>query len=190
MTQGRRIWTHQRGASYLALMFLIVVMSIGASAATKQWKTLVQREKEADLLSHGIEIQNAIGFYWQKLKLAGAVNGGYPLTLEELTKGPKPFLRKVYKEPMTAGDWEIVRDPATGRIKGVHSASTLTPIKEHEFPAAVAHFEHLTRYNEWVFQYPSPSMLQIPQGIANPVSPQPQSPGGPAGAPDAVPFPR
>ena len=55
--------SNQRGTTYLILMLLIVVMSIGATAVTKQWKTLVQREQEADLMAHGIEIQVAIGAY-------------------------------------------------------------------------------------------------------------------------------
>src|SRR6185503_12722465 len=80
----------------------------------------------------------------------------YPLTLEELTKGPKPFLRKVYKDPMTGEDWEYVRD-AVGRISGVRSRSKLTPIKQHQFPPSVAYFEGLTQYHDWVFQVSAPT---------------------------------
>lgn len=181
MALPRQLSRNQRGTTYLILMFLIVVMSIGATAATKQWKTVVQREKEADLLAHGIEIQTAIGAYSNTMKQGRIIPGElYPLTLEELTKPPRPLLRKVYKDPITAGDWEIVRDPATNGIKGVHSGSTLTPLKQHEFPAAVVHFENLTPYNTWLFQYPSPS------------SPQPPLPGGPGpGVPGAaMPFPQ
>jgi type II secretory pathway pseudopilin PulG len=193
MTSPWHISSNQRGTTYLILMFLIVVMSIGATAATKQWKTVVQREKEADLLAHGIEIQTAIGAYSTTMKQGRVVPGElYPLTLEELTKPPRPLLRKVYKDPITANDWEILRDPATNGIKGVRSASTLAPIKQHEFPAAVVHFENLTAYNTWLFQHPSPSTLQVPQNLANQTgSAQPQPPGSPMpGAPgSAMPFP-
>jgi type II secretory pathway pseudopilin PulG len=148
----------QRGSAYLVFMFAVVVMSISITAAAKQWKTVVQREKEADLLARGMEIQEAIRFYWQKQMGAGVAKGGYPLTLEELTKGPKPFLRKVYKDPMTGEDWEYIREAETGRIKGVRSRAKLAPIKQHQFPPAVAYFEGLTLYHDWVFQYPSASM--------------------------------
>ncbi len=156
----------QRGSAYFFVMFAIVVMSISITAAAKQWKTVVQREKEADLLARGIEIQQAIGFYYQKRQLEGSVNGGYPLTLEELTKKPTQFLRKVYKDPITGEDWEYVRDPG-GRIKGVRSLAKIAPIKQHQFPPPVFHFENLTKYYDWVFQYPSAS---------TPLPPAPQTP--------------
>src|SRR5438034_10823568 len=89
------------GSTYLVLMFLIVIMAIGVTAAAKQWKTVVQREKEADLLWRGIEIQTAIQFYSNSKKLGSVVPGvKYQLTLEEITKMPKPILRIVSKEPI------------------------------------------------------------------------------------------
>ena len=154
------------GSTYLALMFLIVIMAISVTVVAKQWKTVVQREKEADLLWRGIEIQTAIQFYSTAMKPLSPVPGEkYPLTLEELTKPPKPFLRRAYKDPITGGDWQYIRQPSTGGIVGVKSASTLAPLKQHQFPAAVAHFEGFEKYNEWVFQYPSPATLQAQQGV-------------------------
>ena len=98
---------NRHGSTYLALMFLIVIMAISVTAAAKQWKTVVQREKEADLLWRGIEIQTAIQFYSNAKKVGSLIPGEkYPLTLEELTKQPKPFLRKAYKDPITGGDWQ------------------------------------------------------------------------------------
>lgn len=184
----------QRGSAYLVVMFAVVVMSISITAAAKQWKTVVQREKEADLLGRGIEIQTAIGAYYaakQKPVAAGPQNlmtvsvGWYPLTLEELTKGPRPLLRKVYKDPMTGEDWDYVRDTG-GRIKGVRSRSKMAPIKQHEFPLAVVHFAGLKRYHDWVFQYPTtpqnplaPTALQQPGGgqdtSSTPVQPPTES---------------
>src|SRR5207244_8231961 len=143
------------GSTYLALMFLLVIMAIGMTAAAKQWKTVVQREKEADLLSRGIEIQTAIQFY-SKAKQAGSPIPGekYPLTLEELTKPPKPFLRRAYKDPITGGVWQYIPVPTTG-IMHVKSASTLAPLKQHQFPAAVAHFEGSGKYSDWIFLFPT-----------------------------------
>jgi len=170
------------GSTYLVLMFLIVIMAISVTVVAKQWKTVVQREKEADLLWRGIEIQTAIQFYSTAMKPLSPVPGEkYPLTLEELTKPPKPFLRRAYKDPITGGDWQYVRDPATGGIRGVKSASTLTPFKQHQFPAAVAHFEGFEKYNEWVFQYPSPATLQAQQGVVGQ-----QTPGAGPGSPGQV----
>jgi hypothetical protein len=141
-------------------------MSISMMAAAKQWKTVIQREKEADLLVRGMEIQSAIGNYCAREKKGRVFTGEvYPLTLEELTKGPKPLLRKIYKDPMTGEDWDYLREPETGRIKGVRSRAKLVTIKQHQFPPAVAHFEGLTQYSDWLFQFPSASTPQNPQAL-------------------------
>jgi type II secretory pathway pseudopilin PulG len=175
---------NQKGATYLLLMLSIVLISIAVTAAAKQWKTVIQREKEADLLARGIEIQTAIALYSATKKRTGNVQptaavqgvtpggpaqgtvaGGelYPLTLEELTKLPKPFLRKAYQDPITGRDWEYVRDPTTGRIKGVRSPSKDIATKQHDFPAVVHHFEGLQLHHDWVFQHPSASAIGTPQ---------------------------
>ncbi|HSF68996.1 MAG TPA: hypothetical protein VLA47_01350, partial [Nitrospira sp.] len=88
--------------TYLFLMFAIVVIGLTTTAAAKQWKAMVQRELEADLLSKGIEIQNALALYSAARK-AGRVMPGevYPQSLAELTRLPKPFLRKAYADPMS-----------------------------------------------------------------------------------------
>ena len=170
------------GSTYLVLMFLIVIMAIGITAAAKQWKTVVQREKEADLLWRGIEIQTAIQFYSNAKKPLSPVPGEkYPLTLEELTKPPKPFLRRAYKDPITGGDWQYIPGP-TGGIMGVKSASTLAPLKQHQFPAAVAHFEGFGKYSDWIFLFPSASTPQAQQSMLGQ-----QTPGAGPGPPGPVP---
>jgi hypothetical protein len=70
---------NERGVTYLMLMFVIVLIGIATTAAAKQWKVIVQRELEADLLAKGIEIQNALAFYSATIK-AGRVMPGevYP----------------------------------------------------------------------------------------------------------------
>lgn len=145
------------------LMFAIVIIGIATTAAAKQWKVIVQRELEADLLAKGIEIQNALAFYSATVK-AGRVmpEEVYPQTLAELTRLPKPFLRKVYLDPMGHGDWEYLRAP-TGGIMGVRSKSHAKPFRQHDFPLAVRHFDGRATYHDWVFQYPSPSSVSVVQ---------------------------
>src|SRR5678810_430522 len=95
----------ERGVTYLMLMFAIVLIGIATTAAAKQWKATVQRELELDLLAKGVEIQNALAFYSAANK-AGRVMPGevYPQTLADLTRLPKPFLRKVYLDPIGHGE--------------------------------------------------------------------------------------
>ncbi len=42
------------------VMMAITVMGLTMTMAARQWKTMVQRELEADLLAKGIEIQTAL----------------------------------------------------------------------------------------------------------------------------------
>ncbi len=169
---------NERGVTYLMLMCAIVLIGIVTSVAAKQWKMMVQRELEADLLARGIEIQQALALYSTAMK-AGRVMPGevYPQSLADLTRLPKPFLRKVYLDPMGHGEWEYLRSP-TGGIMGVRSRSKAKPIREHEFPPAVRHFEGRKRYDEWVFQHPNPSIAGLfppvaPGSAPNPVAPLP-----------------
>jgi type II secretory pathway pseudopilin PulG len=145
------------GFSYIMLMIAIAVMGVAMSVAARQWKTMVQRELELDLLAKGIEIQGALALY-SASKKAGRVMPGevYPQTLAELTRQPKPFLRKVYLDPMSRAEWELLRAP-TGGIMGVRSRSRSKTIKQREFPLVVRHFEGKQTHYDWVFQFPNPS---------------------------------
>ncbi len=166
------------------LMMAVVVMGVAMSVAARQWKTMVQRELEADLLTKGIEIQNALALYSSTIK-AGRVMPGeiYPQTLAELTRQPKPFLRKVYLDPVGHGEWELVRAP-TGGIMGVRSKSKGKPIKEHDFPLPVRHFEGRPTYADWVFQYPNPSSGGgiLPTAPGSGMTPSPSSASQAGGA--------
>src|SRR6058998_3147390 len=187
-----RVCQAERGVTYLLVMLAVVLIGISVTVAAKQWKAVVQREKEADLLARGIEVQTALAVYSAQQKKGRVVPGEiYPLTLEELTKQPKPALRKAYKDPITGDNWEYVRDP-TGRIKGVRSKSKAEPFKQKDFPPVLRHFDGLTSYNDWVFQYPNASTPQAP--VAQPTTPaqqttpvQPTAPGQPAAPPSQTP---
>ncbi|ALA59751.1 prepilin-type N-terminal cleavage/methylation domain-containing protein [Nitrospira moscoviensis] len=179
--------SNERGFSYIMVMIAVVVMGVAMSAAARQWKTMVQRELEADLLAKGIEIQNALALYSTAMK-AGRVMPGevYPATLADLTRQPKPFLRKVYSDPISHGEWDLIRAP-TGGIMGVRSKSKGKPIKEKNFPLAVRHFEGRPTYADWMFQHPNPSSGGglLPTGPNSPLAPgqQPQPGGPPASIP-------
>lgn len=158
---------NERGITYLFLMFAIVLIGITTTTAAKQWKGMIQREQEADLLTKGIEIQNALALYSATMK-AGRVTQAevYPQSLAELTRLPKPFLRKPYRDPMTHGEWDYLKGPYGG-IMGVRSKSVAEPIRKHEFPLPVRHFDGKKSYRDWIFQFPNPSMA----GAFPPASP-------------------
>ncbi|NJN70996.1 MAG: hypothetical protein HC801_12470 [Nitrospira sp.] len=163
----------EAGFSYLMVMMAITVMGLTMTMAARQWKTMVQRELEADLLAKGIEIQTALALYSAHAK-AGRVMPGevYPQTLAELTRLPKPFLRKIYLDPVGRGEWQLLRAP-TGGIMGVRSTSRDRPLKQENFPLAVRHFQGKPTHFDWVFQYPNPSMAAVPGSIVTSVPGQP-----------------
>ena len=157
----------ETGFSYVIVMIAITLMGLVTTMAARQWKVMVQRELEADLLAKGIEIQTALALYSASAKAGRVVPGEvYPQTLAELTRPPKPFLRKVYLDPMGRGEWELLRAP-TGGIMGVRSKSKQTPIKQGNFPFAVRHFEGKPTHYDWVFQHPSPSMASVAGPVTN-----------------------
>lgn len=180
-----RLIASQQGFTYLTLMFSILLIGVAVVTAAEPWKTVIRRAQEADLLARGIEIQQALAAYSASRK-GGRVMPGeiYPASLEDLTRLPRPFLRKVYRDPITARDWELIRSP-TGGIMGVRSRSTKKPLKQHEFPPAVRHFDGLKRYRDWVFQHPNQSSVNL----LNPLGMVPTGTMPPAAGPQAGPWP-
>jgi hypothetical protein len=165
------------------LMVAVVLMGVALSVAARQWKTMVQRELEADLLAKGIEIQRALAFYSISMKAGRVIPGEiYPQTLADLTRLPKPFLRKVYLDPVGHGAWDLVRSP-TGGIMGVRSKSKSKPIKQRDFPLAVRHFEGKRTYYDWVFQHPNPSSVVLTPPAMQPL---PGSPGQPTAPEETI----
>jgi type II secretory pathway pseudopilin PulG len=165
-----------RGFTFLAVMFSIFLIGIFVSAAAKQWGTIVRREKEAELLFRGQAIRRAIELYYRTSRPGLSQ---YPRTLEDLVKDPgspavRRYLRKVYPDPITGGEWVLVKD-ANDRVKGVHSASEAAPLKTAGFPETLKEFEKKEKYSEWVFQY-DPKQLVPGQVLPHPVPPATSNP--------------
>jgi type II secretory pathway pseudopilin PulG len=115
-------WQRRRngasGSTLAALVLLIAIMSIFMTAAAQQWSFIIRREKERELIFRGQLIALAMEEYAQ----AGR---GVPTSLDLLTKRPRPTLRKVPDEPMTArydkdgklvegtGEWKLLRQAVT-----------------------------------------------------------------------------
>ena len=82
------------------LLVAIGVMSILMSAAMPAWRTLVKREKEAELLFRGQQYMRAIDLYQRQFP------GAYPTDLEALVE--QRFLRRAYLDPMTGEPFRIL----------------------------------------------------------------------------------
>ena len=142
-------------------MVLVSVALLGlmAGIAGSSWQTIVQREKEADLLWKGSQIRRAIDSYYKAPQGQSATPRVLPSTLDQLIRDSrfleiKRHLRQLYLDPMTGKDWEIIEDPV-GRIMGVRSSSTKVPFKQDNFAKENKSFAGQRSYRDWQFVYKS-----------------------------------
>ena len=144
---------HQRGAALLLLLVMVVIMGLAAGMAGQSWRSTIQRAREAELLWRGQQYQKAIASYYAVRQGAQML----PAKLEDLLKDPRfpnvvRHLRKLYKDPMTGEDWELVTD-SSKRIIGVRSRSDLEPFRQDGFPKALDKLKGKEAYNEWEFVF-------------------------------------
>lgn len=173
----------QKGFTFLAVMFSIVLIGIIIGTAARQLATVAKREKEAELLFRGQAIRRGIELYYRTSR---AGFSQYPRSLEELIKDPgspgiRRYLRKLYTDPITGGEWVLIRD-GSGRVKGVRSASEEAPLKVARFPEELKSFEEKKKYSEWVFEY-NPQQQVTPNTPPSKVPVPPATPSVPSSTP-------
>lgn len=123
---GSRTRSGEAGVLYLALLFSVVLIGIVTAVAVPLWRTVVQREKEAELLFRLGEFDKAIAAYQ-------ATHKRLPQKLEDLLEdktqlATRRYLRRIYPDPMTGkADWvleyQVDRTGTPSGIKDVHSRS-------------------------------------------------------------------
>lgn len=153
----------QRGAILLMLMVMVVILGLAAGMAGQSWRSTMQRAREAELLWRGQQYQRAIASYY------GVKHGTQqmlPVKLEYLLRDPRfpnvvRHLRRLYKDPMTGEDWELVTDPAE-RIVGVRSSSELEPFRQDGFPKSLEKLKGKDSYREWEFVFDLPKTSPAP----------------------------
>lgn len=168
----------QGGFTYLAVILMVAMIGAGLGAIGQVWRTVVQREKEKELLFIGRQFQQAIRRY-----VEGAPGGirRFPRSLEELVSdsrfpGARRYLRRIYRDPMTQSfDWGVVRAP-DGGIAGIYTKSEARPLKIAGFAARDARLEKANSYSEWLFTYEARTAV-----------PTPAPRGTPSGAPGGEP---
>lgn len=132
---------------------MVVIMGLAAGMAGQSWSSTMQRAREAELLWRGQQYQKAIASYY-------SVRQGQqmlPAKLEDLLKDPRfphvvRHLRRLYKDPMTGDDWELVTD-SSKRIIGVRSRSDLEPFRKDGFPESLDKLKGKDAYHEWEFVF-------------------------------------
>ena len=171
----------QRGFTYLAVLFAVAIIGAVLASTSVIWHAQVQREKEQELIFMGHAYRQAIAQYYESTP--GTVKQ-FPKTLEDLLEDKRQtrltrYLRKAYRDPMTASKtWGLVTGPDASII-GVYSLSARAPIKSAGFDEEDRDFVGAASYVDWKFIYTQP-----PQA-APPVTPP--NPAGVTDQPNAVP---
>lgn len=146
---------HQRGFTYLALLFMVAIMGAVLGATAVVWRTMNQRDKEQELLFIGHEYRRAIGLYYERTP--GAAKQ-FPKKLEDLLEDKRQttlarYLRKRYHDPLNTGqEWGFAPGPG-GTIMGVYSLSDKTPIKTGNFDEDDKDFASAASFQDWKFVY-------------------------------------
>ena len=160
-----------RGAALLTVLFMVVLLGLAASMASQSLGALMQREREAELLWRGLQYRQAIASFYQVKHGAQQM---YPTSLDDLVRDPRfpgvvRHLRRLYEDPMTGQEWELVKDPAE-KLIGVRSTSDLVPFQQAGFPRGLESLEGKSSYREWEFVF-------VPAQKTDATTPAPTAPG-------------
>lgn len=198
---GRRGRDPEGGYNLVMLAVAVTVLNIALAAALPVWSHAMQREREEELISRGLQYAEAIRVFQNRF-------GRLPVRLEELIETEPRSIRQLWKDPITDSlDWGLViaggggaeispdqgrppgsrpnpADPASaggtpgsgpnlprGPIQGVHSRSTESSVKV---------FLDRQQYDQWKFT------LSLVTGVGGfgqsggggQTSPDPQAKGG------------
>ena len=169
----------ERGFAMAGLLVGIALLSLGLSIAMPTWRTLVQREKEEELIWRGQQYDRAIQLYRKKNATPGAPS------VERLIEGR--FLRKKFQDPITGSDFEVVGVSQAGNAPGVPQpqrgyGQLIGGVRSKSKAKSFRVLNGRTTYADWQFTY----VPWKPGGQPTvPGSPQPAGPAGqgPRGAP-------
>lgn len=178
----------QSGFSFLFVLFAIVLVGLSMMGANKQWTTMMQREREMELLYRGDQYRRAIRSYVDGQP--PSIPRRYPRTVDELLKDERPpklkhHLRSAYRDPITGGPFFAL--PCKDGMKGVVSASEKTTLKRDHFPPEYDQFRSTMVYREWIFQYDPSAPGSPPAPQATPGTPGSVAAGVPPQGPAPIP---
>jgi type II secretory pathway pseudopilin PulG len=168
MPQANAIKPGTRGFILVMLLVFITSMGIFLTMALPRVATDIQRDQEAELIYRGESIANAIRQYKAK-------TGGYPLSLEDLTKVRPRIIRKLYLDPMTRegsheGEWDLITAVQPG-ASGDKTGLPVVGVKSHSQKDSFATYHDKTLISDWTFSaadnllgIPGASAVQAAQG--------------------------
>jgi type II secretory pathway pseudopilin PulG len=152
-----RFFRSSDGFTYMAALFMVVIMGIMLGAVGQSMRVIMKREKEKELIFRGLQYRDAIERWSKKgVPLKDLKDLVEPTVSSNIDRSKDRLLRKLYKDPMTEdGKWKTLPnppDPIQG-IYGVASTSNEEPFKQKNFPEVIKNFEEKKKYSEWEFVY-------------------------------------
>ena len=151
-----------RGFIMVMLLVFIAAMGIFLTVAMPNVATEVQRDQEAELIFRGEAIAQAIRVYKTR-------TGGYPLTLEALTKLRPRILRKLYLDPMTGGgghegEWDLITAVQPG-ASGDKTGLPIVGVKSYCQKDSKRIYQDKDLISDWAFSA-ADNLLGIPGAAA------------------------
>jgi type II secretory pathway pseudopilin PulG len=146
------------GYTLIALLALIALSGIAMATIAPTWSYLVTRDKEEELIFRGESYAFAIQRYQKEFNQL-------PTKLEEMYE--KRFIRKLYKDPITGRDFELILQGPEGRkresqltksqqqaVRGTvpgGSSLGIVGVVSTSDKLALRPWNNKERYNEWEF---------------------------------------
>jgi type II secretory pathway pseudopilin PulG len=160
----KRLLESSDGFTLIAAMVAVVIIGIMAGAASQSWRTIMQRDREEELLFRGTQYRDAIA-KWHKPRGTPGQPKPPPRPLRDLrdllqdpnTPETVRYLRRLYPDPITGKDFEVIMGDASSQgIVGVKSSSQDPPLKRGNFPDDLKAFADKDKYSDWQFNYLTP----------------------------------
>ena len=171
----------ERGFTYLLLLFAMAAGGVALAALGEQWVTLMQRDREAELLFRGREIAAALAS-WRDSTPAGqpvAPEDLQQLLTDTRTTPPRHHLRRLYTDPFTGqADWLLLRDDQ-GRITAVASRSRQPALARPRLPQRAPVSSHRPSVGDWLFEPPEAVSAEPPSPSAQAEARLTHAPGRP-----------
>jgi type II secretory pathway pseudopilin PulG len=99
----KNIPSGETGATFITILVALIILAVFLLLAVQPYATVMQREKEAELIFRGEQICEALRNYQKDH------GGGFPAEMKELLKQGQnkvPYLRRLFKNPFDAeGKW-------------------------------------------------------------------------------------
>jgi type II secretory pathway pseudopilin PulG len=86
----------QRGYNLVVLIMAITVLNIMVAISLPMWTSVIQRDREEELISRGFQYAEAIRLFNQRFQRP-------PVRLEELMEVKPRCIRRLWKDPITDG---------------------------------------------------------------------------------------